>query len=63
MIRRPKVGDEVRRKDERELGRVVGVDNDGTRALVEWPHRIYSDEARRWERFEDLVVVTPRCRV
>jgi hypothetical protein len=60
MIRRPKVGDEVRKKNGHELGRVVLVDDAGSRALVEWPHRIYSDEARRWERFEDLVVVTPR---
>jgi hypothetical protein len=60
MIRRPRVGDEVRPKDSHEIGRVLLVDDDGTRALVEWPHRIYSDEARCWERFEDLVVVTPR---
>jgi hypothetical protein len=60
MIRRPKVGDEVRRTGEPELGRVIAVNGDATAALVEWPHRVFSGEARGWESFENLVVVTQR---
>jgi hypothetical protein len=60
MIRRPKVGDEVKRHGEHELGRVIAVNSDATAALVEWPHRVYSGEARAWERIENLVIVTPR---